>query len=283
MFSAVQRACWAALRSAPPLHARNDARFPLGNLQTDGSQPLELRESAPGMALVGRPHPWPASLAQPADAAPLGPSEPGRGLVDARIPAGLSAMAALGQAGSGFLVATSGDAVVLIDPHAAHEKILYTELQARWSADSSPSSDAQLLLMPVVIECTPDKAACVADEHDFFLRAGFAIDQFGPTAVRCTAVPIAAAGADPERLVAELIDRLDQPDAGTEERRHRLAALVACHSAVRFGDRLDVAAQQHLLDQLVATPGGTTCPHGRPSVLVLDDPVLRRAFRRPPR
>ena len=104
-----------------------------------------------------------------------------------------------------------------------------------------------------------------------------------PGAVRCTAVPLTAANADPERLVAELIERLDERDAGVEERRHRLAALVACHAAVRFGDRLDVVAQQRLLDQLVATPGGTTCPHGRPSVLILDDAVLRRAFRRPSR
>jgi len=96
-------------------------------------------------------------------------------------------------------------------------------------------------------------------------------------------VPLTAAGADPELLVADLIERLDDHDAGTEDRRHRLAALVACHAAVRFGDRLDVVAQQRLLDQLVATPGGTTCPHGRPSVLILDDATLRRAFRRPAR
>jgi DNA mismatch repair protein MutL len=137
--------------------------------------------------------------------------------------------------------------------------------------------------MPVVVECGPDTASRVAAEHDFFSRCGFAIEQFGPGAVRCTAVPMSAADADPEVLVGELLEGLDQRDAGTEERRHRLAALVACHAAVRFGDRLDVAAQQRLLDQLMATPGGTTCPHGRPSVLILDDTVLRRAFRRPPR
>jgi DNA mismatch repair protein MutL len=96
-------------------------------------------------------------------------------------------------------------------------------------------------------------------------------------------VPATAAGADPEVLVAAIIDRLDEREAGAEERRHALAALVACHAAVRFGDRLDIVPQQRLLDQLVATPGGTTCPHGRPSVLILDDAMLRRAFRRPAR
>jgi DNA mismatch repair protein MutL len=139
------------------------------------------------------------------------------------------------------------------------------------------------MLMPVVLECGPERAARVADEHDFFSRCGFVIEQFGPAAVRCIAVPVTAAGADPERLVGELIERLDEPNAGGDERRHRLAALVACHAAVRFGDRLDLAAQQRILDQLAVTPGGTTCPHGRPSVLVLGDAVLRRAFRRPAR
>ncbi len=193
-------------------------------------------------------------------------------------------MAALGQAGSGFLVASAGDAVVLVDPHAAHEKILYTELLAHWRHDAqSRAAESQLLLIPVVIECGPARAARVIAEHDFFSRGGFTVELFGPGAIRCTAVPMAAAAADPERLVAELIERLDEPTAGGDERRHRAAALVACHAAVRFGDRLEIVAQQRLLDQLAATPGGTTCPHGRPSVLVLDDAALRRAFRRPPR
>jgi DNA mismatch repair protein MutL len=277
VFSAVQRACWAALRSAPPLRAGGDIRFPSGNQQGVGLQPLELRDGVQGTAVIGRPRLPEVPLDQLTTAA----SAVDLGLAGARIPTALPPLAALGQAATGFLVATAGDAVVLIDPHAAHEKVLYSELRARWSSQGLQPTDSQLLLMPVVIECSPDKAARVADEHDFFSLAGFAIDQFGPAAVRCTAVPVAAAGADPELLIAELIDRLDEPDAGAEERRHRLAALVACHAAVRFGDRLDVLAQQRLLDQLVATPGGTTCPHGRPSVVMLDDSVLRRAFRRP--
>ena len=267
VFSAVQRACWAALRAAPALGA--GGYVPSGF--TNGG--LEVRES--DVAVVGQVMP---QLTHNAGglSADVGARTPGAAST-------LPAMDALGQAASGFLVATAGDAVVLVDPHAAHEKVLYMELLARWHQHAPEASGSQLLLMPVVVECGPDRASRVADEHDFFSRCGFTIEQFGPGAVRCTAVPLTAAGADPELLVADLIERLDDHDAGTEDRRHRLAALVACHAAVRFGDRLDVVAQQRLLDQLVATPGGTTCPHGRPSVLILDDTTLRRAFRRPAR
>jgi DNA mismatch repair protein MutL len=270
VFSAVQRACWAALRIAPALGADGHVPMPFAG----GA--LEVADGDQGIDVVGRPQ-------QPA----WGTYAPGAGteheVVAATAGTTLAPMEALGQAGSGFLVATAGDTVILVDPHAAHEKILYTELQARWRQDSPDAAGSQLLLIPVVVECGPDRATRVADEHDFFSRCGFTIEPFGPGAVRCTAVPMSAAAADPERLVAELIDRVDERDAGADERRHRLAALVACHAAVRFGDRLDVIAQQRLLDQLVATPGGTTCPHGRPSVLLLDDAMLRRAFRRPAR
>ena len=273
VFSAVQRACWATLRAAPALGA--DGHVPSGFADVM----LEVRDG--DLDVLGRPATR-LPLQSGSLRAPLVVTA-GDTVTTADPSQTLQAMEALGQAGSGFLVATAGDTVVLVDPHAAHEKVLYSDLLERWRRPTPDAAGAQLLLMPVVVECGPDTASRVAAEHDFFSRCGFTIEQFGPGAVRCTAVPMSAADADPEVLVGELLEGLDQRDAGTEERRHRLAALVACHAAVRFGDRLDVAAQQRLLDQLMATPGGTTCPHGRPSVLILDDTVLRRAFRRPPR
>jgi DNA mismatch repair protein MutL len=285
VFGAVQRACWATLRAAPALGA--DGYMPTGF----AGAALELRDGE--AALVGRRPPlsspdgasrlWSTEATAQNGLRAWTPAESVDSRSDGAAASTLPSMDALGQAGSGFLVATAGDMVVLVDPHAAHEKILYTELLARSRQQLPDAAGAQLLLIPVVVECGPVKASRVADEHDFFSRCGFSIEQFGPGTVRCTAVPVSASGADPEVLVAELIERLDDRDAGTEERRHRLAALVACHAAVRFGDRLDVVAQQRLLDELVATPGGTTCPHGRPSVLMLDDAMLRRAFRRPAR
>ena len=168
--------------------------------------------------------------------------------------------------------------IVVVDPHAAHEKIIYTRLLA--AAGEAAGAGSQLLLIPVVIDCTPAKL--LDAEHNGALLAGlgFAIEPFGPATLRCTAVPSAAGNADVDRMVGDVLDGID--DHGPiEERRHRLAALVACHSAVRFGDALAEVEQQRLLDDLATTPEALTCPHGRPTVLMLDDASLRRLFRRP--
>jgi len=66
------------------------------------------------------------------------------------------------------------------------------------------------------------------------------------------------------------------------QRRHRVAALTACHAAVKLGDRLGTPEQEQLLRELTTTRGGITCPHGRPTVVLLDDATLRHAFGRPP-
>jgi DNA mismatch repair protein MutL len=185
------------------------------------------------------------------------------------------------------MVAESPLGVVLVDPHAAHEKVLYAELLAGWEPGASaprpgPAGASQLLLLPVLVEVDATAMGRWAEHAGAVASLGFAVDEFGPRTLRCTAVPAACAGAEVGRLLLELLDTLEEPDRGAAvERRHRVAALLACHSAVRFGDGLGAAEQQRLLDRLAETPGGTTCPHGRPTAVLLDDAALRRAFRRP--
>ena len=171
VFSAVQRACWAALRAAPALGAlrRSTLRdgFAIGALEDPRRRFRKRRALDPDggvnagaatvgerdLDIVGWPVPHVSSRAR-SDAA----ARPARNAGHAERSWTLPAMVALGQAGSGFLVATAGDTVVLVDPHAAHEKVLYTELLARWREDVPEPSDSQLLLMPVVVECGPDRA-----------------------------------------------------------------------------------------------------------------------------
>jgi DNA mismatch repair protein MutL len=131
-----------------------------------------------------------------------------------------------------------------------------------------------------VISVEPAQAERVVASADLLRSMGFQVEPFGPGLVRCYAVPAAASRSDPGRLVAEVLDSLD--DGGdVAGRRRRIAAVTACHAAVRLGERIDMREQARLLEQLVLTPGGMTCPHGRPTVIVLDDRSLRRAFGRP--
>jgi len=303
VFAAVQRACWAALQGASPSSAwlEWDAAHggvPQAFLSVRQHGPQETAAAAlrlPGMGIEWRslatanaPLPEASAEAQGApDAEAPPPSAAAEPLGD---PAGLGALGqlrAVGQVGNAWLVADSPRGVVLVDPHAAHEKVLYAELLAAWGSAGGVAGRggeggaAQLLLLPAVVECDAPQMARYEAHAGFVQSCGFTLEPFGPNLLRCTAVPAAARAADAARLVVELLDTLDLGDRPASERQHRVAALVACHSAVRLGDPLDVAEQQRLLDRLVAAPGGTTCPHGRPTVMVLEDAALRKAFRRP--
>ena len=286
VFAAVQRACWAALQGGAAAVAA--AWQPVG----EGRGGLRLLDAAlRGPSLLGE------ALAAAVDGEPRatasaslakGPEAPPPGLAGVEPVGGVAALGplrALGQAGSRWLIAESPRGIVLVDPHAAHEKVLYAELLAGWArADAGGEAIAsQLLLLPVVVECDPATGVRLDEHLAAARRLGFELEAFGPGLVRCAAVPAACAGADVARLVTDVLGELTddaqaQPPA---ERRHRLGAALACHSAVRFGDTLDLLEQARLLQRLATTEGGTTCPHGRPTVLLLDDAALRGAFRRP--
>jgi DNA mismatch repair protein MutL len=286
VFTAVQHACWAALQEARLSVA--GIRLPqlgggLPGAAGGGEPELELREG-PGSRTVEL---WPHALREAAvrdaggdDPAPISAREQaeaaGHRLAD------LAPLRPLAQTSEGWLVAESPGGLVLVDPHAAHEKILYAELLAEGDAairEGRPAT-SQLLLVDSVVSVEAAGMERLSESFDILAGLGFQLEAFGPGLIRCSAVPAATASLDPERLVRDLLDSL--PAGGdAPARRRRLAALTACHAAVRLGDRLDPREQLRLLERLVVTPGGLTCPHGRPTVIVLDDRSLRRAFGRP--
>jgi DNA mismatch repair protein MutL len=282
VFAAVQRCCWATLQggTAPSawLQWESHGGVPEATLT------LHDRDADADAALAEQPvfSSHRGDVGAPTDPDAAAEPDDDSGLV------ALSPLRALGQARSSWLIAESPRGVVLVDPHAAHEKIIYGDLLAAWGGaggvagrGSAEQGAAQLLLIPAVVECDPAQITRFETHADFIARCGFTLELFGPNLLRCSAVPAAARAGDASRLVLELLDALDAGDRPASQRQHRVAALVACHSAVRLGDALDLSEQQRLLDRLVQAPGGTTCPHGRPTVLVLDDNALRRAFRRP--
>ncbi len=274
VFSAVQRACWAALQEARlsvagarlPQLAGVTGAGPIPGAEAEGAE-LELRDGPPSTPAAGLTTPW-VELDRAA--------RTGQRLID------LAPLRPLAQTAEGWLIADSPRGAVLVDPHAAHEKILYTELMGESEAatrEGRPAS-SQLLLVDAVVSVDASALERLTESLDTLTGMGFDLEPFGPGLVHCRAVPAAVGPTAPERLVRDLLDSLQDP-ADPSTRRRRLAALTACHAAVRLGERLDVREQGRLLERLVATPGGLTCPHGRPTVVVLDSRSLRQAFGRP--
>jgi DNA mismatch repair protein MutL len=177
----------------------------------------------------------------------------------------------LGQVLDGYLVAEGPDGVVLIDQHAAHERILFNRFRARLDLGTPLS---QALLLPVVVELDPPTMALLADRQPELVAFGFEVEAFGPRAVRVLAGPVET---PPERLESALLEVLAGLHSNSID--DALASL-ACHSAVRFGDRLEPAEQRRLIDELSTTTPDATCPHGRPTRLVLDWQDLKRHFGR---
>lgn len=177
----------------------------------------------------------------------------------------------LGQVVDGYLVAEGPEGVVLVDQHAAHERVLYNRFRARMDSSASLS---QPLLLPVVVELDAAAAAGLSDHRRELEGFGFEVEPFGPRAARVLAAPVETPLSRVEAALREVLAGL--------HRHSREDALIslACHSAVRFGDALDLAEQRRLLDELAATTPDATCPHGRPTRLVLEWQDLKRHFRR---
>lgn len=229
-----------------------------------GSRPYEFR--------VGEVAPAPLRLEPGARAAPaLLLAEP----VTTAAVAESAPLRALGQVGDGYLVAESPDGLLLIDQHAAHERVLYNRFLARLRGGSGVS---QPLLLPLVVELEPRLHAVLADHRAELSATGFAVEPFGPRQVRIEAAPVET----PAARVAEALTEMLTAYAETrgDDAVHAAAASLACHSAVRFGDALDGTEQRRLLQELETAAESVTCPHGRPTRLLLSWTDLKRHFRR---
>lgn len=181
----------------------------------------------------------------------------------------------IGQAGPGYLVAEGPHGLVLVDQHAAHERVIYNRLLARLRDGRGAS---QPLLIPQAIDVEPALIAAAADHREQLANLGLEYEEFGPRSLRVTAVPVELPSGRATAAIQETLAALaEQRGDGA---LHAAAAALACHSAVRFGDVLDLAEQRRLLADLETTEESITCPHGRPTRLLVEWQELTRHFRR---
>jgi DNA mismatch repair protein MutL len=240
-----------------------------------------------------------AALLQPSSLPPAGDCSPGPGdatqtnpaaetaLVEAEQAAAnlnhLGSLRPLGQLRDSFILATGEDGLWIIDQHVAHERILFEKILRDRTVEKV---QRQRLLMPMLVELKASQMvtfACIAGELE---RNGFEVEPFGPQTLAVKAAPIGLEGAALERMLAEVIEQ-SSADSDEPKQNHdltalrtRIAASIACHSAIKVNTPLDSARMDWLLLELAKTSHPTNCPHGRPIALLYSWKEIQRAFHR---
>ena len=188
-------------------------------------------------------------------------------------------MTPLGQFRDTFILAVDADGIVIIDQHVAHERVLFERVMQRLTAGDLPS---QRLLVPLVHEVGRSGVAALADRGDDLRRLGYDIEPFGDEAVHVRAVPALLRTDEAAAALDALADDLEALDRGgkVHDALGRIAALTACHAAVRANDPLTLAQMQHILEELQETAYSTICPHGRPVMLRLTRREIESRFER---
>ena len=178
-----------------------------------------------------------------------------------------------------FLVARSDDDLVVVDVHAAHERLLFEDLKAQYEQGPVPR---QRLLVPHPVDLGPRVCALLAEAAPRLERLGFEIDAMGPSTLVVRAVPLLLGRSDPQKLLEAVASRWDdEPDErALAERVFEILADVACDQAVKAGAPMGIDAMKDLLRRLEETEGAEHCSHGRPSYVILGRETFDRFFRR---
>jgi len=185
----------------------------------------------------------------------------------------------LAQYDNTYILAASIEGLVIVDQHAAHERVLYERLLD----DAAAARTArQRLLFPVALEVPAAATAALEAAGALLDELGFSITPSGPGMLRVDEIPAAVPPGAVEALAREALGEVLDRDAtrAASDLRHRLAASTACHAAVRAGEALALPAMGRILSDLLHARSPMTCPHGRPTLIRLPLGRLEREFGR---
>ncbi len=194
----------------------------------------------------------------------------------------LGSLRPLGQLRESFILATGDEGLWIIDQHVAHERVLFEKILRDRQVENV---QRQRLLMPLLVELKPWQMVIFAQIADELERNGFEVEPFGPHTLAVKAAPVGLEGAALERMLAQVIEQSDAPSEATlnedlKSLRTRIAASIACHSAIKINTPLDPKRMEWLLLELAKTEHPTSCPHGRPIALLYSWKDIQRAFHR---
>ncbi|MDJ0789139.1 MAG: DNA mismatch repair endonuclease MutL [Myxococcota bacterium] len=275
--AAIERRGWMGEGAAPePMAAPTSyASSPRPGAGLIAEAPARTASFLTDWSVAGR-----GGAAMPVDASPTSAPTP---------PLRFGELTVLGQLHATYLMAETKEGVLLIDQHAAHERVLYERLRAAWLEGGV---ERQALLVPITVELDASRRSALEESRERVLALGFEAEPFGESAVVLRAVPALLADRDPVGILRALADELaeagpgasDTAPTGSDTRlldaADKVFASLACHAARRAGDRLEPAEQRALLDALDAIPWAPTCPHGRPVAVPLSLEEIERRFSR---
>jgi DNA mismatch repair protein MutL len=178
-----------------------------------------------------------------------------------------------------YILAETATGIVLVDQHAAHERLVYERMKEALAAHGVAR---QALLLPEVVELDETGAARLAARAEELAVFGLLLEPFGPGAVIVREVPALLPGLDVAGLVRDLADELAEwgDTLALKERIETVCGTLACHTSVRAGRHLSPAEMEALLRQMEATPNSGQCNHGRPTYVALDLADIERLFGR---
>ncbi|MDH4064637.1 MAG: DNA mismatch repair endonuclease MutL [Acidobacteriota bacterium] len=193
--------------------------------------------------------------------------------------AGLRPLIPLGQFRDTFIIAIDDEGIAIIDQHVAHERVLFERIMQRLT---ERPLESQRLLVPLVLELTPAEREALVGRAEPLQRFGFEVEDFGGDAVKVAAIPAILPRGECDAALRALANDLEGLDRGLaiEEGLKRIAALTACHAAVKANYPLTFEKMAHILDELRATAYSTVCPHGRPVMLRLTRREIEKNFER---
>jgi DNA mismatch repair protein MutL len=270
VFSAVQRAVRQTLVAAEPIRPAE-----VGRGGSDAGWTVVTPREA--LASLQPAHHVQAGLELPGGTAGQHTELPRSEGDDCREGAGLPLLRAVGQIGGAFIVAEGPAGMVVIDQHAAHERVLYEQMVAQ-RAEGIPT---QALLDAVPVDLTPDRVTLLEEHLDLLSDLGFVVEPFGGSTLLVRGLPALLGQVNPTAAlegVADDLERGDQPLESTLE--ERVIARVCKTAAIKAGQVLTLREMSELIRQLEACKAPHTCPHGRPTMIQMSAEQLARQFER---
>jgi len=189
-----------------------------------------------------------------------------------------SSLKYLGQIADTYLVFSSTGALILVDQHAAHERVLFEKLKMSMGEETH----IQGLLFPEIVNLQPGRFDLLMNNVDALKDVGLGVERYGENTILVKQIPAFLTGCNLEELISDVIEEIG--DTGKteniDETRDKILVLMACRGAVKANHKLTDPEVEALCKDLDAIPFAATCPHGRPVYAVLDIRDLERMFKR---